>query len=91
MVPVHRHAAGASMAWIGATDSLVDKSQARTHSADRIIEVQHEVNEVFKKAKLQGDGGHYGIFKMVRLCFYSINTSFSVNNILLSLEVIHIL
>ena len=57
----------ASTAWIGATDSLVNKSQVRTHSADRIIEVQHEVNEAFKKAKLKGDGGHYGIFKMVKL------------------------
>ena len=57
----------ASTAFIGATDALVNRSQVKTHSAERIIEVQQRVNEAFREAKERGDNSHYGIFKMVRL------------------------
>ena len=57
----------ASTAWIGATDALVNKSQVKTHSAERIIAVQHQVNEAYRKAKAKGDNSHYGIFKRVQL------------------------
>jgi ABC-type oligopeptide transport system ATPase subunit len=57
----------ASTAWIGATDALVNKSQVKTHSAERIISVQHQVNEAYRKAKAKGDNSHYGIFMRVQL------------------------
>jgi len=51
----------ASTAWIGATDALGNRSQVKTHSAGRIIEVQQRVNEAFRKA-----GG--GIMGFLRWC-----------------------
>jgi hypothetical protein len=57
----------ASTCFVGATDALVNKSQIKTHSADRIIEAQEAVNDVFRKAKERGDKSHYGIFKRVDL------------------------
>jgi hypothetical protein len=57
----------ASTIWVGATDALVNKSQVRTASADRIIQVQEKVNRDFLSAKGRNDGSHYGLFKMVRV------------------------
>jgi len=57
----------ASTCFVGATDALVNKSQIKTHSADRIIEAQEAVNDLFRKAKERGDNSHYGIFKRVDL------------------------
>ena len=54
-----------STAWIGATDALYPKSRMATDSAEKIIVAQQEVNEAFRKAKVKGDGGHYGIFLRV--------------------------
>lgn len=51
--------------WVGATDAAFDKNQLKTFSADSIIQAQKEVNEAYKKALVQGDGSHYGIFKWV--------------------------
>ena len=57
----------ASTVWVGATDSLVNKSQVKTHSAEQVIAIQHQVNEAYRKAKSKGDNSHYGIFKRVQL------------------------
>jgi hypothetical protein len=57
----------ASTVFVGATDALVNKSQVKTHSADAVIQAQHEVNELFRQAKERGDGSHYGIFKRIDL------------------------
>lgn len=54
-----------SMAWIGATDALFPKSRIATDSAEKIIAMQQEVNEAFRKAKVADNGGHYGIFLRV--------------------------
>jgi hypothetical protein len=56
-----------STVWVGATDALVNKSQVRTSSADRIIETQEEVNRIFRAAKARGDNTHYGLFRRVDL------------------------
>lgn len=56
-----------STVFVGATDSLVNKSQIKTDSADRVIAAQREVNELYRKAKAKGDNSHYGLFKMVQL------------------------
>jgi len=50
-----------------ATDSLVNKSQIKTDSADRVIEAQREINQLYRQAKAKGDNSHYGLFKMVQL------------------------
>lgn len=51
--------------FVGATDAMVNKSQVKTHSADRIIEMQHQVNEAFRIAKEKEDDSHYGLFKRI--------------------------
>jgi nucleoside-triphosphatase THEP1 len=56
-----------STVFVGATDSLVNKSQIKTDSADRVIAAQREVNKLYRKAKAKGDNSHYGLFKMVQL------------------------
>jgi nucleoside-triphosphatase THEP1 len=56
-----------STVFVGATDSLVNKSQIKTDSADRVIEAQREINELYRQAKAKGDNSHYGLFKMVQL------------------------
>lgn len=56
-----------STVWVGATDALVNKSQVRTSSADRIIKTQEEVNRIFRAAKARGDNTHYGLFRRVDL------------------------
>ena len=55
----------ASTCFVDATDALVNKSQIKTHSADRIMEAQEAVNVAFWKAKQRGVKSHYGIFKRV--------------------------
>lgn len=57
----------ASTVFVGATDALVNKSQIKTDSADRIIEAQKEVNQLYRQAKAKGDNSHYGLFKMIQL------------------------
>ena len=52
--------------WIGATDAAFDKNQLKTFSADRVIEIQRQVNQAYKKAEMKGDESHYGIFKWVK-------------------------
>ena len=54
-------------AFVGATDALVNKSQIKTDSADRVIEAQKAINELFRKAKSKNDNSHYGLFKRVQL------------------------
>lgn len=56
-----------STVFVGATDSLVNKSQIKTDSANRVIEAQREINDLYRKAKAKNDGSHYGLFKMVQL------------------------
>ena len=56
-----------STVFVGATDSLVNKSQIKTDSADRIIEAQREINGLYREAKRREDSSHYGLFKVVHL------------------------
>jgi hypothetical protein len=56
-----------STVFVGATDRLVNKSQIKTDSADRVIEAQRVINELYRAAKARGDNSHYGLFKMVQL------------------------
>ena len=47
-----------STVFVGATDSLVNKSQIKTDSADQIIKAQREINELYRQAKAKGDNSH---------------------------------
>ncbi|MEO0339713.1 MAG: hypothetical protein AAF242_10910 [Bacteroidota bacterium] len=57
----------ATSVFVGATDALIDPRQVKTHSAQRIMEIQQEVNEHFRAAKQLGNQSHYGLFVLVEL------------------------
>ena len=57
----------ASYVFVGATDSLMDKSHYNSTNAHTIREAQETVNELFRKRVEKNDKSHYNLFKKITL------------------------